>query len=338
VNLEQAVQAVIAQLTAPIRDRFAGDPLGVLRDDLHLTVRAADHLTSSRADGGACDGMSFLRDGVILFAPSPLSRRQNFTLAHELGHWLVSQSETVFDWVGDQEDAPRILETLCDGVAQQLLLPESSVDTVLSSREPVRAGQVLELYSASQASRPVCAIALARRLPGLGAVAIIDRGTATVTCASVRPEPEAGWPVVFPWPGQPVPSGHPFVAMTSGSTFTRRSFWRDQWNRRDDFYIDAVVDGPRLLAVFSATDLWQAEALHLDGPREFDQRPTTEIRCCGETRAVRGWPCATCGEPYCPKCGSCRCERQARREQACSRCFLRYQPHLLIDGLCEDCR
>jgi len=338
VNLEQAVEAVLAQVAASIRDRFPSDPLGVIRDNLRLTAQPAQHLTGSRADGGACDGLSFLRDGVILFAPSLTSRRQNFTLAHELGHWLVSQSEAVFDWVGDQDNAPRVLETLCDRVAQRLLLPESSVDTVFRGREPVRAGHVLELYSASQASRPVCAIALARRLPGLGAVAIIDRATATVTCASVRPDPEAGWPVVFPWPGQQVPSGHPFVAMTSVMTFTRRSFWRDRWNRQDDFYIDAVLDGPRLVAVFSATDLWQAEALHLDGPREFDQRPTKEIRCCGETRVVRGWPCGTCSEPYCPKCSSCRCERQARREQACTRCFLRYQPHLLIDGLCEDCR
>lgn len=337
MNLEQAVEAAVAQLAAAVQARFPADPLGVLRGDLALTVQPAAHLTS-RDDGGACDGMSFLRDGVILFAPSPQSRRQNFTLAHELGHWLVIQAEAVFDWVGDQENSPRVLETLCDRIAQRLLLPGSSVDAALATRAPVRAGQVLELFNASQASRPVCAIALARRLPGLGAVVIIDRSTAAVSCASVRPDPEEGWPVVFPWPGQTVPSGHPFNSMTLGSTFMRRSFWRDQWNRQQDYYIDAATDGPRIVAVFSAMDLWQAEVLHLDGPREFDQRPTTEIWCCDETRAVRGWPCNTCGEPYCPKCDSCRCERQARREQTCTRCYLRYQPHLLVDGLCEDCR
>lgn len=338
MNLEQAVENAVAQLAVASQARFPADPLGVLRGDLALTVQPAEHLTS-RADGGACDGMSFLRDGVILFAPSPQSRRQNFTLAHELGHWLVLRSEVVFDWVGDQDDSPRVLETLCDRIAQRLLLPESSVDAVFPARAPVRAGHVLELFNAGQASRPVCAIALARRLPGLGAVVIIDRSTRAVTCASVRPDADEGWPVVFPWPGQTVPTGHPFNSMTRGSTFTRRSFWRDQWNRQQDYYIDAVTDGPRLIAVFSATDLWQAESLHLDGPREFDQRPTTEIRCCGETRAVRGWPCDTCGEPYCPKCGSCRCQRQAAREQLCvGSCFLRYQPHLLVNGLCEECR
>ena len=282
--------------------------------------------------------MSFLDDGVILYAPSPLSRRQNFTLAHELGHWLVLQSEVVFDWMADQKNAPRVLETLCDRIAQRLLLPQSSVDAVFFKSAPVRAADLLKLFEASQASRPVCAIAIARRLPGLGAVAIIDRVTAQVSYASVRPDPEQGWPVVFPWPGQAVPSGHPFKATAPDFVFTRRSFWRDRWGRQQNYYIDALAEGPRLIAAFSATDLWKAESLHLDGPPEFDQRPTKEIRCCGETRAVRGWPGPTCAEPYCPKCGACRCERQGKREQACTSCTMRLLPHLLVDGLCEECR
>ena len=283
--------------------------------------------------------MSFLQDGVILFAPSPLSRRQNFTLAHELGHWLINQAEGVFDWVADQDDPPRVMETICDRIAQRLLLPEASVDAVFATRDPVRAAHLLELFDATQASRPVCAIALSRRLPGLGAVVIIDRSSATVTHASVRPDPEQGWPVVFPWPGQAVPSGHPFNAAAPDFAYTRRSFWRDTWGRQQDYYIDALADGSRLIAVFSAADLWQAEHLHLDGLREFDQRPTTDIRCCGQTRAVRAWPCPDCGEPNCPKCGLCRCARQAQREELCAgTCFLRFQPHLLVNGLCEECR
>jgi hypothetical protein len=240
--------------------------------------------------------------------------------------------------VADQDNAPKVLETLCDRIAQRLLLPESSVEAVLSPGVPIRAGHVLDLFDGSQASRPVCAIALARRLPVLGAVAIIDRSSAEVEYASVRPDPDQAWPVVVPWPGQAVPSGHPFHSMTLGSTITRRSFWRDPWNREQNYYIDAVIDGPRLIAVFSSTDLWRAEALHLDTPPELDRRPTTEIWCCGETRTVRGWLCPTCGEADCPKCGSCRCERQARLEQTCARCHLRYQPRLLVGGLCEDCR
>jgi len=59
---------------------------------MKLTVRAVDHLDDARADGGVCDGVSYLNDGVILYR-STGNRRENFTLAHELGHWLVDQAD-----------------------------------------------------------------------------------------------------------------------------------------------------------------------------------------------------------------------------------------------------
>ncbi len=210
MNLEEAVEIAVAQLAVALQARFPEDPLGVLRGDLGLTVQPAEHLTS-RADGGACDGMSFLRDGVIFFAPSPQSRRQNFTLGHELGHWLVIESDAVLDWVADQADSPRVLETLCDRIAQRLLLPESSVDAVFPTSTPVAAGHVLELFNASQASRPVCAIALARRLPGLGAVVIIDRSAAAVPAPACAPIRRRGGLWSFPGPVKPSRVGTPLT-------------------------------------------------------------------------------------------------------------------------------
>ena len=41
----------------------------------------------------------------------------------------------------------------------------------------------------------------------------------------------------------------------------------------------------------------------------------------------------------CPTCGQCRCQRQAAAEVVCAGgCYMRYLPHLLVDGLCEQCR
>lgn len=336
MNLEQCVELALQQVTPAVRARFAADPLGALRQELGLAVEAADHLRKRRNDGGACDGMSFLEDGVILYAPTPNSRRQNFTLAHEFGHWLVEQATEIYDWLADQREPARMLETVCDRIAQRLLLPAELVSSVV--KRPLRASGVLDLYRASQASRPVCCIALAERLPQLGAVILLDREAESVAYASVRPDPEHGWPRVFPWPGQPVPAGHPLRTLARRAAVTRRSFWRMPWGEEADYYLDAVAAGNWTVAVLSATDLWNAERLHVEQPRRFDDRPVREVRCCGEVRPVRGYPCPNCREPFCPKCGRCRCDRQAAAEQICQRCFVRYLPHLLVNGLCEECR
>lgn len=337
VNLEQCVDLAVSAIDEQTQARFMTAPVAVLRDDLGLKVQAVEHLAESRADGGACDGMSFLEDGVVLYAPTPNSRRENFTLAHELGHWLVEQNEDLLNWLGEQSDAAKMLETLCDRIAQRMLLPEAVLRSVVAD-SPISARHVLELYEASEASRPACAIALASRLPRLGAVVIVDRASQTVQSASVRPDPEDGWPSVFPWPGQAVPGGHPFGTMQPHQTITGKSFWRTPWGTPAEFYIDAISDERRIIAVFSDVDTWGAERLHVDGPREFDQRPVGEVYCCGQTRTARGYPCATCRQHYCPQCKRCRCDRAADRERVCSSCFITFLPHLLVDGRCEDCR
>ncbi len=221
MNLEVCVERALSLLTDDVRARFTESPMAVLREDLKLTVRPAEHLSDARDDGGACDGVSFLQDGVILYAPTPWSRRENFTLAHELGHWLVDQAPDVYDWLADQDEPGRLLETACDRIAQRLLLPEAAALTVIGAG-PLTAQHLIDLYDASQASRPVCAIALAKRLPGLGAVAIIDRATQEVTHASVKPDPEQGWPIVFPWRGQQLTQGHALLGLASGASLSQR--------------------------------------------------------------------------------------------------------------------
>lgn len=340
-TLDDCVDAALATLSPQVRSQFFTDPASTLRDAVGLKVEQASHLTERRNDGGACDGLSFLKDDVILYAPTPYSRRENFTLAHELGHWLVERTPDVFDWLVDQPDPGKALETVCDAIAQRLLLAGDTIDAVLQGTS-VQAHSVLELYDHSNASIPVCAIALAARLPGLGAVVIVKRdvsGTAQVEYASVRPDPVRGWPKVYPWPGQDVPAGHPFKFITDGGSVRRRSFWAMPWGERADFYVDAVTYRDRCIAVMADTDLWGAERFHPDTPRDFDERPEREVRCCGKTWKRRGYPCQVCGELYCPNCGKCRCDRQDDELVLCKGgCFMKLRPNLLVDGLCEDCR
>ena len=336
MSIDTCVEQCVDRLQPSAAAHFAESPVQTLREDLGLKVRPVVHLDESRDDGGLCDGVSFLSDGVILYRATG-NRRENFTLAHELGHYLVDQTPGLYDWLWEQADPGKMLETVCDRIAQRLLLPDAVVSQIVG-RGPIRARHVLELFDATKASHPVCAIALARRLPKLGAVIIIDKPLNSVEYASVRPDPDEGWPTVFPWPRQAVPPGHPLSRLPPGAEMTRRAFWQNPWGSRQDYYVDAVGDVRRVTAVFSDTDVWKAERLHIDAPREYDQRPIAEIRCCGKNQMVRGYPCQVCGEPFCPECQRCRCERSAERERACSGCYLNFQQHLLVNGKCEECR
>lgn len=332
---EDAVAAALSRLDNDTVSRFADSPEETLEVCLGLKVRQAEHL-ESRLGGGICDGESFLSDGVILYRPTG-NRRESFTLAHELGHWLVDQADEIYDWLGDQEHADRLLEMICDAIAQTLLLPSYTVDRVLAGR-PVSAHRVLDLVNESEASRPVCAIALARRLPGGGAVAIIHRHTGLVKYSSVQSDPVQGWPSAIPWLGQRLPVGHPLAGLDDGSEFGGKTYWVTPWGHREEFYVHAVGTGQWVVAVFADRDLWGVEVVHFDAPRGFVQRPEAQFFCCGEVQQARGYPCPTCHRLYCPKCKGCLCDQRAANETTCKSCGLQKVKHLIEpSGICVDC-
>lgn len=337
-SLAECIERALALLPAQSRERFVSDPFHVLTDDLKLKVRPAHHLGQGRADGGTCDGMSFVDDGVILYAPTG-NRRENFTLAHELGHWLVEQVDEIYDWLLDQRQPAAARETLCDRLASRLLIPEAVLDDVVGDG-PAEASHVAALFEATNASLPVCAIALAGRLTSLGAVIVVDRDTWKVTYASVQPHPVQGWPVVHPWPGQELPAGHPLRFLQPGATTRRRSFWATAWGKREDFYLDAYAGPRRAVAVLADADLWGVDVFHPQAQREFDQRPEVTVRCCGQTRTFRAYPHPDCGEAHCPVCGKCGCDRRAAGERQCAgTCGMQLRANLLDEnGLCEECR
>lgn len=340
--LDAWAATALDSVDSEILDRFYADPLEAMRVGLGLNVEEAKHLTQERADGGACDGMSFVDDGVILYAHSASSKRENFTLAHELGHWLLRRVPEVYDWLSDQPEPKRSEETLCDVIAQRLLVPDSAIDAVVQDG-PVRAQHVVALFDTGNASLPVCAIALAQRIPGLGAVIVTRRDPATgepvVEYASIHPDPTDGWPEVYPWPGQEVPAGHPIKQVRVGSVKTQKTSWTTSWGKTEEFYLDAVATPhDRVVGVLAANDIWGTEKFHPTVRREYDQKPTREVTCCGTTTTVRGWPCGVCGTIACPQCGYCRHQKQENALVPCERCCMAYRSSLLIDGLCEDCR
>lgn len=334
--LDTLARRLLKPLSTAIRTDFAKNPKQALSDHFGLNVREAAHL-GNRGAGGACDGVSFLEDGVVFYAPTPLSRRENFTMAHELGHFLVNEDDGALDWLADQPESDKACEALCDRIARQLLLPDAVVEQLLNGSRP-RARHVLELYELSKASIQVCVIALAAELPSIGAVITAKIGDDTLTYASVQASREGNWPQVYPWPGSRIPYGHPLRNLRPNSSITQRSFWMSPWGKRETYYIDAASDGKQLFAVLADHDLWEAEAFHPGPGIETDKRPVLSGFCCGTEFSARGWPCPTCGQPYCPRCGKCRCERQLARDLRCKKCFLLKPPHLVVGGVCDECR
>lgn len=245
MKIEDCVTRALKQLNDTARASFADAPITTMEGDLGLVVRPVESLTRNRTEGGICDGVSFLQDGVVLYAPTAASKRENFTLAHELGHWLVDKAPGVYDWIADQEEPGPILEIVCDRVAQRLLIPDRVALNVIGTGPP-SARHLMDLHEGTHASRPVCAISIAKQLPGLGAVVLIDRYTYAVTHASIDPHPELGWPKVFPWPGQHLGESHPLLVLAPGESTTRRLTWRTPWGSQADFYVDAISEDNRV--------------------------------------------------------------------------------------------
>lgn len=337
MNFDQAVALALGSIEPEGRSAFALDPLATLQN-LGITAKPVQTLGGDdvRGDGGSCDGMSFLDGGVILYSPSPYSQRENFTLAHEYGHFLVAEQEDILDWLGDLTDSHRALETVCDRIASELLLPKSLIDNVVHGGVP-RAAHLAALYELSNASEPCCAIALANRLKVMGAVVIADRQTHIVRHASIHPGPADEWPSVYPWKGERVPPGR--FSMPLGRANAKGFLeWTDGFDRTAGYFADAYATDNRIHLIMAEIDLWSSEPLHLRPTVEADPRPVRTITRCGQTRAVRGWPCPKCGEPDCPICHKCGCDRQADREVTCTKCHMRKNRNLVTNGLCVDCQ
>jgi len=337
MNLDQAVAKALRRVSEEQRLRFAADPAATMRDEFDLIVEQVEHLGDQRAADGTCDGLSFLEDGVVLYAASSNSDRDQFTLAHEFAHILVTNSG-LYDWIADQTQPEHLLEMLCDRIAQALLLPAAALQPL---QRPLQALDVINLYRTTRASRPVCVIALTEQMRGLGAIAMIDPEYGVVAHASVHPDAEHGWPTVYPWRNQIPDPGNPLLELPEGGSLRRRIGWRAPWGAQADFWVDAVRDGRYVIAVFADANVWSGGS-GIAQPvieRDYDRRPTFHISCCQGQVAVRGWPCPTCHEPHCPVCGKCRCDRNAARARACAQCGDLKSIYLINDaGVCVDCQ
>lgn len=314
MTLKRHATRLAATVPAKIREALALEPADALVRHFGMRIAPLDQLRDSRGAGGWCDGVSLTNDRVICFAPSPNSRRQNFTLLHELGHFLANEDDDVLDWLADRPDSATDLERLCDAVAAQILLPESTITQILDGRQPAPE-HLQRLYSASKASEEVCAIALAGRLRKRGAVILIRRRTAAVAFAAI-----SGWPTLLVPRGLEVPQHHPLRELGI------RQRWSG-WTTSDlrlaitEPFAETMI--PNLMQAWAQAGSNRTTAILIDTrndegaewPRPANNAPGPYsqsgyillCRHCGHGSNPSTYPCEECGIPPCWQCGQCQC-------------------------------
>lgn len=336
--LDRHASRILDNIAPESRRAASTAPKQALASHFGLHVRAVPVLAERRGASGWCDGISFLDNGVVLYAPSAHSRRENFTLVHELAHKLVEDDTDALDWIADTGKPGQELERLCDRIAAELLLPDLLVEQVLDGHPPA-AAHLGSLYAASAASEAVCAIALAGRLRSQGAVLIMDIGTQAITYASIASPLDDGWPLAYPWPRQEIPAHHRLLRLGPNNNAREKSWWQMPWGAKQPYYLDAVSGARRVHAVLSVYDLWEISRFHPDKSETAPERPTQHVDCiCGYSGTVRGYPCDVCGQLYCPACKECDCPRRDAAQLICQSCWLAAPAADVVNGRCGVCR
>lgn len=326
-------QRIIDSIPEAKRAVVAVDPIAGI-EGLGYTVVAEPALTSRRGAGGWCDGLSFAEHNTVMYAPTAGSKRETFTLLHEVAHILVDRDDEALIWLADRDDPDVETERLCEEIAAALAVPEDLLDDIVGTG-PLTANDLRALVARANASGPACAIAISSRLTS-GAVVIIDRASARVIHSSLRGDDLR----YYPWKGNDVPAGHPLLRLEPGSPITTKSYWTDAWGRRQTYYLSAVATEKRTYAIFSVLDVWGLDRFHGGhAPPDRSNAPRQPFQCaCGYVGVATGWPCPECGHQFCPKCGECDCSRRARAQSLCDRCFC-YAPTIdLVEGVCSNCR
>lgn len=316
------------------RHAVAADPAAALEDHFGFEVRAA-YSFAERGDGGWCDGVSLSEEGVVLYRPTA-HRRENFTLAHELGHHLIDEDDDCLSWLADLDRPGDEIEQLCDAVAGRLLIPDEVSQQAFSGGSPSADGLV-DLFDRTRASRMACMTAVVDQLPCDGFMVLVEEGSGEIFYATRARDTRP-----YAWKGSPIPAGHP---LGSDHPPPRcETYWPyppgTQSDRRTYFMTTASSDG-WLFAVFAENNLWGVPGLHLTEEVEEDRGYTGTVTCpCGYRGATRMWPCPTCGISKCPRCDECGCDRRRRQlnQQRCVLCTTVVAAHLLENDVCDACR
>jgi len=330
------VDTLATRLVAAIPERVRADVCANVTSAIvrhwALSLRTAISF-QTRGAGGWCDGVSVTEAGVILYRATG-NRRQNFTLAHELAHYLVEADPAALSWLADRPEPLREIEHLCDRIASMLLIPRTVLDEALDGGPP-SAATLGALRQSAEASRSACAVAVAQRLPCDGFVLVLEVGSTEVFFAARSRDTRP-----YAWRGDAIPAGHPLRQPKPPELCV--AWWPYPYDERRRYFMSTMVTDGYVYAVLAENNLWRVPGLHFTEDAREDRGFKGTINCptCGYSGPTRWWPHDACGESKCPRCDECGCDRKARSEKRvqCTGCFLSYPSHLVVGGLCRDCR
>jgi len=312
---------LLERLQSDQRRRLAVHPVAALHE-LGVTVfELGERQVSDRC---SCDGAYFpvprAPRPAIGFVRTPGSRRENFTLMHELGHHLIRSDEDLLSMIADDDLDPHVLEErICDAFAGRMLVADDVLSAIAGGHRP-QAADLRLLFDGCSGSLEACAVRLAERLRCEGYVVLLDRRSHSVRFASPSPECSYSW-----GRGTPVPVGHPAWRAQEGQSYRGQGelVWRSGYKR--NLWLDAVGDGTTVVAIFSSERYWPVVGLGiLSDPSATIAGPmalTGSCLHCG-ARVFGTRSCDKCGDVRCRACGKCGCGAPRPARVVCVKCHL----------------
>jgi hypothetical protein len=298
------------------------DPFGALMHDPAIAVAIEDDLVDT-----GCGGGGYYRPSPPTIHLHPAtSRRDNFTLLHELGHhlqqWHDQWGYVLIDMAAS--DRRTIEEAVCDQFAAHVLLPVGEADRRATSLHP--ADVMAGLFARSKASRSATLQRVRKMLPAESRwiLAVADLDGVVITSATTYGD--------APPPKDFAQEGFRSVAAEALQSAVRREFHEGIEYRTgmvlDDMRVEAALDFEERY-VFVALRPTTANGT---GTATFPVQECSNP-ACDSTFASRDsvGRCATCQGFKCPHCHRCGCA-VFQRPAMCATCFMPYTPAEMASG------
>lgn len=131
-SLAAACEAAVAEHLPMSRQMQAGDPITPLAESVGIRVQVRD---VDAFDG--CLSWTDSGDCVVTVSSTGSMARQRFTLAHELGHWILQQSlgqhrsGPLFRGLSSTQSAVKDEEALANLVGAEILMPARHVRALI---------------------------------------------------------------------------------------------------------------------------------------------------------------------------------------------------------------